>query len=104
EMHNQNDIGSFMVVSGGKVVLTDPGRGRYSKAYFGPERYANLMASSRGHSVPLVNGFEQAEGRAHAATVLDHMHGPNGDRLELEMAGAYPAGARLRSLRRSLTF
>jgi hypothetical protein len=103
EMHNQNDIGSFMVVSGGKVVLTDPGRGRYSKAYFGPERYANLMASSRGHSVPLVNGFEQAEGRAHAATVLDHMHGPDGDRLELEMAGAYPAGARLRSLRRSLT-
>src|SRR5690606_30064691 len=28
EMHNQNDVGSFIVVSGGAVVLTDPGRGR----------------------------------------------------------------------------
>ncbi|UXN75157.1 heparinase II/III family protein [Devosia sp. A8/3-2] len=46
EMHNQNDVGSLIVVQGGKVVLTDPGRGRYSKAYFGPERYANIMTSS----------------------------------------------------------
>src|SRR5690606_29457474 len=44
EMHNQNDVGAFMVVAGGTVVLTDPGRGRYSKSYFGPERYENLMA------------------------------------------------------------
>nr|WP_246473069.1 heparinase II/III family protein [Pelagibacterium limicola] len=103
EMHNQNDVGSFMVVSGGKVVLTDPGRGRYSKAYFGPERYQNLMASSRGHSVPLVNGFEQVEGRAHAAQVISHHHGVDADRLELEMAAAYPQAAGLDSLRRSLT-
>lgn len=103
EMHNQNDIGSFMVVAGGKVVLTDPGRGRYSKSYFGPERYQNLFASSRGHSVPLVNGFEQAEGREHGAQVLTHDHGEDADRLELEMAAAYPATAGIASLTRSLT-
>jgi hypothetical protein len=103
EMHNQNDVGSFMVVSGGKVVLIDPGRGRYSKAYFGPERYGNLMASSRGHSVPVVNGHEQAAGRDHAARVLHHSHDASGDRLELEMAAAYPATAGLKSLRRSLS-
>lgn len=103
EMHNQNDIGSFMVVSGGKVVLTDPGRGRYSKAYFGPERYDNLMASSRGHSVPVVNGHEQAEGRHHGARVLHHSHSAASDRLELDMAAAYPAAAGLASLRRSLS-
>nr|WP_269468121.1 heparinase II/III family protein [Devosia ureilytica] len=103
EMHNQNDVGSFMVVSGGKVVLTDPGRGRYSKAYFGPERYANLMASSRGHPVPVINGFEQAEGRQFRATVLAHSHSATADRLDLDMTAAYPAGAGLKALKRSVT-
>lgn len=100
EMHNQNDIGSFMVVSGGTVVLTDPGRGRYSKAYFGSERYQNLFASSLGHSVPVVNGHEQATGRAHAATVVEHVQSEAEDRLVLEMAAAYPAEAGLERLER----
>ena len=104
EMHNQNDVGSFIVVSGGAVVLTDPGRGRYSKAYFGPQRYDNLMASSRGHSVPLVNNFAQAEGAAHAAQVLEHRHDAEADRLVFDFANAYPEAAGLRQLRRTLTF
>ncbi|WP_297109972.1 heparinase II/III family protein [uncultured Devosia sp.] len=103
EMHNQNDAGSFMVVVGGEVVLTDPGRGRYSKSYFGPERYQNLFASSRGHSVPMVNGFEQAAGVAHCARVLAHEHGKDADRLELDMAAAYPAEAGIAALQRSVT-
>ncbi len=103
-MHNQNDVGSFMLVSGGTVVLTDPGRGRYSKAYFGPERYQNLMASSRGHSVPVVNGYEQAEGASHRASVLDHVHGADEDRLSLDMAAAYPVEAGLAGLVRTLRF
>ncbi|MBU1307429.1 MAG: heparinase II/III-family protein, partial [Alphaproteobacteria bacterium] len=93
EMHNQNDVGSLIVVSKGKVVLTDPGRGRYSKAYFGPERYHNLFASSRGHSVPVVNGFEQAAGADHGATVLAHGHGPDADFVQFDMAAAYPVAA-----------
>jgi hypothetical protein len=103
EMHNQNDLGSFMVVIGDKVVLTDPGRGRYSKAYFGPERYDNLMASSRGHSVPVVNGFEQAPGSDHRASVLDHEHGADHDRLDLDLTKAYPAESGLARLTRRLT-
>lgn len=102
EMHNQNDVGSFMVVSGGKVVLTDPGRGRYSKAYFGPDRYQNLFASSLGHSVPVINGQEQAEGRAHAARVVEHVHGEAEDRLVLDMAAAYPDAAGLDRLQRTI--
>jgi hypothetical protein len=103
EMHNQNDVGSLIVVQGGRVVLTDPGRGRYSKAYFGPERYSNIFASSRGHSVPVINGHEQAEGAAHAARVLRHAHDGSQDVLELDMAAAYPDGAGLETLDRSVT-
>lgn len=103
EMHNQNDVGSLIVVSKGKVVLTDPGRGRYSKAYFGPERYQNLFASSRGHSVPVVNGFEQAAGAEHGATMLAHDHGLGADIVRFDMAAAYPAAAGIAVLERSVT-
>ncbi|HEV7346200.1 MAG TPA: heparinase II/III family protein [Devosia sp.] len=103
EMHNQNDVGSLVVVNQGRVVLTDPGRGRYSKSYFGPERYSNIMASSRGHSVPVVNGCEQAEGADRAATVVEHSHGAERDVLAIDMAGAYPAEAGLAELRRSVS-
>jgi hypothetical protein len=102
EMHNQNDVGSLIVVNKGRVVLTDPGRGRYSKAYFGPERYQNIMASSRGHSVPVVNGHEQAEGAERAACVVEHSHGAERDLLSIDMAAAYPAEAGLTELRRSV--
>ncbi len=102
EMHNQNDVGSLIMVNQGRVVLTDPGRGRYSKSYFGPERYSNLMASSRGHSVPVVNGHEQAEGADRAATVVAHSHGTDEDRLTIDMGSAYPAEAGLTQLRRSV--
>ncbi|MGV8853337.1 MAG: heparinase II/III domain-containing protein [Devosia sp.] len=104
EMHNQNDVGSFIVASKGRIVLTDPGRGRYSKSYFGPERYDNIMASSRGHSVPVVNGFEQAEGAAHGASQVVHQIEDAADRLSFEMAAAYPEQAGLTSLQRSLAF
>ena len=103
EMHNQNDVGSLIVVNKGRIVLTDPGRGRYSKSYFGPERYDNIMASSRGHSVPVVNGHEQEEGADRAATVVAHSHGDDRDNLTIDMAAAYPAGAGLTELRRSVT-
>ncbi|MGB3336141.1 MAG: heparinase II/III family protein [Devosia sp.] len=103
EMHNQNDVGSLIVVNQGLIVLTDPGRGRYSKAYFGPDRYDNIMASSRGHSVPVVNGHEQVEGAERAATVVAHSHGADRDNLTIDMAAAYPAEAGLTELRRSVT-
>ncbi|KRA46172.1 hypothetical protein ASD80_18090 [Devosia sp. Root635] len=102
EMHNQNDVGSLIVVNKGRIVLTDPGRGRYSKAYFGPDRYQNIMASSRGHSVPVVNGHEQDEGVERAASLVEHSHGAERDVLTIDMAAAYPAAAGLSQLRREV--
>lgn len=104
EMHNHNDIGAMIVVAGGKVLITDPGRGRYSKSYFGPDRYRNLMASSRGHSVPVVNGHEQVEGAEHRAGVVDHGHGTEADWLVLDLTAAYPESAGAKTIERRVRF
>ncbi len=103
EMHNQNDVGNIIVHAKRESVIPDVGRGRYTRAYFGPERYKHLVNSSRGHSVPIVNGFEQLHGRQHAAQVLYHSADADADRLVIEMKDAYPAEARLASLKRSVT-
>jgi hypothetical protein len=53
--------------------------------------------------VPVINGHEQAEGAAHAARVLRHAHDGSLDLLELDIAAAYPDGAGLEILNRSVT-
>ncbi len=98
EMHNQNDVGTFIVHWNGESLVADLGRGRYTRAYFGPERYEHLVNSSLGHSVPLVNGHAQLVGPEHGAELISH----EGDALTLELRGAYPAEADLATLRRAV--
>jgi hypothetical protein len=102
ENHNQNDIGSFIVHVDGENLLTDPGRGLYSRFYFGPQRYENIFANSYGHSVPrfFVNGHGQlqSEGWEYRGE-LQEVTQATGDsdagggtvkRATVEFAGAYP--------------
>lgn len=100
EMHNQNDVGSFIVHYRRESLVAELGRGRYTRAYFGPERYSHFVTSSLGHSVPVVNGQVQQYGPQYRAAVLEH--NPENDRLVLELKGAYPVEAGLASLTRSL--
>jgi len=100
EMHNQNDVGNVIVHVNGESVVADIGRGRYTRAYFGPERYEHLVNSSLGHSVPVPNGQAQSGGADAAAVLLDHAAADDTDTLALELAGAYPPAADLASLRR----
>jgi hypothetical protein len=102
EMHNQNDVGNVIVHLSGESVIPDIGRGRYTRAYFGPERYQYLVNSSLGHSVPVPNGQAQLPGREHGAVLLDHRTDEALDLLSIEMKDAYPAEADLASLRRSV--
>ena len=103
EPHNQNDIGSFIVHVHGESIVADPGRGRYTRFYFGPERYEHFVNSSLGHSVPLPNGHAQRAGHEYAARLLDHHADSHEDRLSLELFGAYPAEAGLESLQRTVS-
>jgi len=103
EMHNQNDVGNVVVHLNGESLVADLGRGRYTRAYFGPERYAHLANSSLGHSVPVVNGQLQQTGRDHGAVVLGREISDAQSQLQLELKATYPESADLASLQRSVT-
>lgn len=92
EQHNHNDIGSFMLHVAGENILTDPGRGLYSRDYFSAGRYENIFANSYGHSVPRIDGEMQGTGRAFAGKLLEVSEEGVTDgsaQVALEFASAY---------------
>ena len=94
ESHNHNDIGSIIVYKGSQNPLCDIGVGFYSQQYFHADtRYDFLCNSARGHSVPIVNGILQHEGKTYCGTVLsqDETH------FSVDISAAYPIDT-LRSL------
>lgn len=67
EPHNHNDVGSFLYVCDGEVILDDLGAGEYTRDYFNENRYTNLCCRSLGHNVPLIDGKEQCAGAEYRA-------------------------------------
>ena len=103
EMHNQNDVGNIIVHVNGESLVADLGRGRYTKAYFSPQRYEHFVCQSLGHSVPIPNGQQQGAGKAYAARLLSHQHDDMLDVLSIDLKSAYPAEADLSSLVRTVS-
>ncbi len=68
--HNHNDIGSFIFACNNKQVLCDLGSGEYIKGYFREQRYTFLVNSSRGHSVPIINGQYQVAKRCRPDNII----------------------------------
>lgn len=101
ENHNHNDVGTFVVHAGGETFLCDPGRGLYSRQYFGPTRYDNVFASAFGHSVPVIGGQEQAPGRERAGEILTFDPSVAPKQVSAEIGGAY-AVSELQSLERTI--
>jgi hypothetical protein len=103
ENHNQNDIASFVLHVDGENLLTDPGRGLYSRQYFGPNRYDNIFANSYGHSVPRIGGQLQAPGRQHRGELAEVKvkveAKDEAKAATVEFARAYPVEALVRATR-----
>lgn len=98
--HNHNDVGSFIVSDYTNQLLADLGKGEYDKFYFNPEtRYNNLCCSSRGHSLPIVDGIEQSPGESFRAKSVEQ----SDNRFRLDIADAYD-DANLMSLVRTFDF
>ncbi|KPK83473.1 MAG: hypothetical protein AMJ81_08205 [Phycisphaerae bacterium SM23_33] len=96
--HNHNDIGSFVLYANRRFVIVDPGAPRYTKKTFSRERFDILFCSSRGHSVPVVNGryqpgVENGDIHGHLPYVGTlRVKGHNGDgpkRAAVDMTRAY---------------
>lgn len=96
EPHNHNDVGSFLISKNNKVTFTDPGGGEYTRQYFSSERYTILATSSRGHSVPIINGQFQTTGKKKS-----EIYEEKTDRYAFSMENAYNVPS-LTSLKRDI--
>lgn len=103
EPHNHNDIGSFVYIVDGKLFFTDPGRGIYSKDYFGDKRYSFVANGAQGHSVPVVDGVYQLEGAQYKANIIKAQHDGSTDLFFLDLTSAYDC-ANLLNFTRAFSF
>ncbi len=98
EPHNHNDIGSFLYLADGEQLICDLGAGEYTKDYFGPGRYGILCNSSEGHSVPILGGTYQMEGKQYRASSFS---ADGRGTAVLEFGGAYAEGCIKKLVRRT---
>ena len=89
EHHNHNDVGTFMVVSGGKMLICDPGAEVYTSRTFGSRRYESKVLNSFGHAVPVIAGKLQRTGPAARGVVLATNFTAGQDLLKLDIRSAY---------------
>ena len=87
--HNHNDIGSFLLAYDEKEGPTDLGSGEYTRQYFGPERFSILCNGSQGHSVPIIGGNFQKDGRQYKAADISFEKCNGEVRFAGDIAGAY---------------
>ena len=80
-------------------MLCDLGSGVYTRQYFSKERYDILECSSRGHSVPIIDGKYQLFGKQYASKNVAYTDGI----FSTDISGAY-ALDELKSLKRSFSF
>ena len=97
EYHNHNDIGSYAVMFGGVMLAGDPGGSEYTALTFSEKRYTIPVISSYGHPVPVLNGCYQEPGREYAARILSTAFSNDVERVVMEIGGAYPKKAKVKS-------
>ncbi len=88
ESHNHNDLGNFIIFTDNGQQIIDFGAGYYNKNYFRiPQRYEEqIIACSRGHNVPVINGVVQQHGKIYTATATAY----SDDHFVLDLSKAYP--------------
>ena len=88
--HGHNDIGTFVVATGGEPVITDPGVPPYNnRTMVGPNVFDYQIKSSYGHSVPFVAGQLQKRGPTHASVVKEKKITDAFDSITLDLSRGY---------------
>lgn len=102
ESHNHNDVGSFTLFKSGRPVLIDVGVETYNARTFSPRRYEIWTMQSGYHNLPSFGGVMQADGPQFAAQKVDAVLETDRAGLSMELAGAYPPEADVKSFRREV--
>ena len=100
ESHNHNDVGSFVLYNNGKPVIVDAGVETYTKKTFGPNRYDIWTMRSDYHNLPDINGVTQRNTSVFAARDVQYTTEGGVSVFSLDIAGAYPADAQVKSYTR----
>jgi hypothetical protein len=102
ESHNHNDVGNVVVYRDGEPVLIDAGVETYTRRTFSAQRYEIWTMQSAYHSLPTVNGVMQAPGEEFAARDAAFSTGDASAQFSLDIAGAYPPEAGIKSWKRTV--
>jgi hypothetical protein len=103
--HLHTDIGHFVVDLDGESLLCDPGRGLYSRDYFGARRFENIFCNSFGHSVPRIGGRLQVAGPRFGGgppakgTVIEHGQTDGDKFIVMDIAPLYGMPALIQARR-----
>jgi len=104
ESHNHNDVGNFVLYCDGMPLLVDAGVETYTKFTFNDSRYTLWTMRSLYHNAPTINGVEQAPGSNFHASEVSFEGSGGTVKFSLDIAGAYPAAAKVKSYRREFIF
>ncbi|HSD66997.1 MAG TPA: heparinase II/III family protein [Vicinamibacteria bacterium] len=103
QSHNHNDVGNAVVYADGQPVLVDVGVEEYTSKTFSPRRYEIWTMQSAWHTLPSINGLDQAAGAEFRARDVVFTPGRDAVRLSLDIAPAYPKEAKVTSWRREVS-
>ncbi len=104
EVHNHNDVGSFILYYNGSPLIIDVGPETYTRQTFSKERYSIWTMQSAFHNLPTINGIMQKDGRDFKAAHVIYRPGSSGILFSLDISGAYPEEALVGSWVRSYYF
>ncbi len=104
EHHNHNDCGSFILNINGHAFAIEIGAPEYTKEYLREKRYQFLAARSQGHSIPIINGFEQSAGPKYLAKVLSAEIGKEQTEFSVDLTACYPSEAHCSEVVRTFQF
>lgn len=102
EMHNHNDVGSFIAYCDSEPLLIDIGFATYNSQTFSNKRYELINRRSSYHNTPLINGFEQLGGKQFKAKELSYKFNKRKAVFSLNLEDAYPVDAAIDKWRRSI--
>lgn len=103
ESHNHNDVGNFIVYTDGYPAVIDAGVETYTAKTFSSSRYEIWTMQSVYHNLPTINGVMQMNGRDFEATRVSYRADQKRVVFQLNLEGAYPEEAKVKSWQRTLT-